>query len=83
MNLIGTKEKEYELTKYKALDRFQSISLITLSTRMITHLSVYRQVPFIFSNSDSTEYPLKDKANRLTFHPAMLYLPKSLPDSYA
>lgn len=48
MNLIGTKEKEDELTKYKALDRFQSISLITLSTRMITHLSVYRQVPLSF-----------------------------------
>lgn len=48
MNLIGTKEKEDELTKYKASDRFQSISLITLSTRMITHLSVYRQVPLSF-----------------------------------
>lgn len=67
MNLIGTKEKEDELTKYKALDRFQSISLITLSTRMITHLSVYRQVPFIFSNSDSTENQKTDKANKLNF----------------
>ena len=37
MNLIGTKEKEDELTRDKASDRFQSISLITLSTRMITH----------------------------------------------
>ncbi len=67
MNLIGTKEKEDELTRYKALDRFQSISLITLSTRMITHLSVYRQVPFIFSNSDSTENQKTDKANKLNF----------------
>lgn len=67
MNLIGTKEKKDELTKYKALDRFQSISLITLSTRMITHLSVYRQVPFIFSNSDSTENQKTDKANKLNF----------------
>lgn len=67
MNLIGTKEKEDELTNYKALDRFQSISLITLSTRMITHLSVYRQVPFIFSNSDSTENQKTDKANKLNF----------------
>lgn len=64
MNLIGTKEKEDELTRYKASDRFQSISLITLPTRMITHLSVYRQVPFIFSNSDSTGRPLMDKANK-------------------
>ena len=48
MNLIGTKEKEDELTRDKASDRFQSISLITLSTRMITHLSVYRQVPLSF-----------------------------------
>lgn len=67
MNLIRTKEKEDELTRYKALDRFQSISLITLSTRMITHLSVYRQVPFIFSNSDSTENQKTDKANKLNF----------------
>lgn len=67
MNLIGTKEKEDELTNYKALDRFQSISLIILSTRMITHLSVYRQVPFIFSNSDSTENQKTDKANKLNF----------------
>lgn len=67
MNLIGTKEKEDELTRYKALDRFRSISLITLSTRMITHLSVYRQVPFIFSNSDSTENQKTDKANKLNF----------------
>lgn len=67
MNLIGTKEKEDELTRYKALDRFQSIRLITLSTRMITHLSVYRQVPFIFSNSDSTENQKTDKANKLNF----------------
>ena len=67
MNLIGTKEKKDELTRYKASDRFQSISLITLSTRMITHLSVYRQVPFIFSNSDSTENQKTDKANKLNF----------------
>lgn len=64
MNLIGTKEKEDELTRYKASDRFQSINLVNSYDHTLVSLPTST---FIFSNSDSTENQKTDKANKLNF----------------